>query len=119
MNWVLLLRIKKVNKDTVFFKIVFTDITLSSPFKKIEEVLNISSNNKSEIENKITSMLNHKVALKEHIYIVYDDEEEYDFIKQHMPSISNRMSDEINLKSFFIITSHIITDGLKNLLKHW
>lgn len=120
MNWILLLRIRKVNSDTFLFKILFTDITLSSNFEKIELVLDTYSNDmKTEIEKKIINMLNHKVAIKENLYIVYDDKEEYDFIKTHMPNIFNRISDEINLKSFFIITSHIITDGLRNLLKQW
>lgn len=118
MNWIFLLYIKKIDKNKVLFKILFTDITLSSIFQKIEEIIDISSYN-IELENKITTIFNNKVALKEKIYVVYNDKEELDFLKTHMPIVSSRINDELNLKSFFIISSNIIEKNFENLLKHW
>jgi hypothetical protein len=118
MNWVFLLYVKKIDKNKALFKILFTDITLSSIFEKIEEIIDISSYN-IELENKIITIFNNKVALKEKIYVIYNDKEEFDFLKTHMPIVSSRIYDEINLKSFFIISSNIIEKNFENLLKHW
>lgn len=72
MNWVLLSRITKANNDTILFKLFFTDISLSIPFVKIEKVLgNVEIY--PEIEKQIITILNSKVALKDNIYIVYDE----------------------------------------------
>ena len=65
----------------------FTDISLSIPFTKIEKILPSQSVNVemySEIEKQIIIMLNNKVAIKDNLYIVYDEKEEYDFLKNHV-----------------------------------
>jgi hypothetical protein len=118
MNWILLLRIKKVNNDSVFFKIFFTDISLSIPFTKIEKVLD-NVEMYSEIEKQIITMLNNKVALKDNLYIIYDEKEEYDFLKNHMPNIANRISESINLKSFLLTSLHLNTKNYNNFLEYW
>jgi hypothetical protein len=118
MNWVLLLRITKANNDTILFKMFFTDISLSIPFIKIERVLD-NVEIYSEIEKQIITMLNNKVALKDDIYIIYDEKQEYDFLKNHMPNIANRISETINLKSFLLISLHLNKENYKNFLEYW
>jgi hypothetical protein len=118
MNWVLLLRIVKANNDTILFKIFFTDISLSIPFVKIEKVLQ-NMEIYSEMEKQIITMLNSKVALKDDIYIIYDEKEEYDFLKNHMPNIANRISESINLKSFLLTSLHLNTKNYNNFLEYW
>ena len=100
----------------------FTDISLSIPFTKIEKILPSQSVNVemySEIEKQIIIMLNNKVAIKDNLYIVYDEKEEYDFLKNHMPNIVNRTSDNINLKSFLLISLHLNKENYKNFLEYW
>ena len=123
MNWIILLSIKEI-KDVLYLdgkvvslKLLFTDITLSSPFQKIEENIDISKIN--EIEQKITILLNYKVALKDNIYIVLEDSNVKEYLKKFMPNIWNRISDEIELKSFFLIISNIYKDRYECLLQNW
>ena len=121
MNWIILLSIKEKEKekekDTISLKLLFTDITLSSSFQKIEENINILDFN--QIEKKITNLLNYKVALKDNIYIVLEDNNFKEYLKKYMPNIWNRISDEIDFKSFSLIISNIYKDRYECLLQHW
>lgn len=131
MNWIILLSIKEIKKDIVSLKLLFTDITLSSAFQKIEENIDISKIN--QIEKKIMNVLNYKVALKDNIYLLLENDtgevitsldgnvpfQQKEYFKKNMPNIWNRISDEIELKSFFLIISNIYNDRFKCLLENW
>lgn len=119
MDWIILLRVTKVNNSTIIFKLFFTDISLSVPFIKIENTFEFNSQKYSEIEKQIITMLNNKVALKDDIYIVYDDHKEYDFFKNHMPNIEKRISDTLNLKTFLLTSSNLNKKNYKDFLKYW
>jgi len=115
----MLLRVTKVNNSIIIFKLFFTDISLSVPFIKVENTFECNSEIFSEIEKQIITMLNSKVALKDDIYIVYDDEKEYDFFKNHMPNIEKRINDTLNLKTFLLTLSNLNKENYKNFLKYW
>ena len=130
MNWIILLSIKEI-KDVLYLdgkvvslKLLFTDITLSSPFQKIEENIDISKINEIEQKivdtnrlilkidqtiNKIASISSHNEILKlAEEALLYSDESKL-LIKEfvQVPSIMISHLHPVQLMLFVFLYSSI------------